>query len=214
MVERQQRARKSRDRPWTRARLAPAGLLGSLALLLLAGPALAGPLIMIPDPVSTGIHSPLASITATLAGSRTQGQLWLEYEVDAFFIDTCCDYLLDIAYPSAIVTGVDTELLASPAGGAVSWFNTSATPVDLATISMNCTTTPSDNLCRYRVRLEVSELPTSGSIQLIPVTYQELPAVPALGPGGQLLAVISMLVAGALAARRESLARPRGARPV
>jgi hypothetical protein len=192
---------RSTTRRWTSGLLAQAGML-----VMLAGAASAFPVDMIPDPVSTGIHSPLASITISLDKSRVD-PAYLEYEVRGIFIDTCCTYMLDFGFPAAVVYDVETEVLASPAGGTVSWFNAGQGNVDTATIAMTCIETVDDNECVYRVRLRLTQIVASGDIQLMPVSYviaTMLPVMPALG---QALLVASLLGLGFGASRRLGLGR-------
>jgi hypothetical protein len=189
-------SRRSRISRWTCGVLARAGLV-----VMLAGAAGAFPVDMIPDPVSTGIHSPLASITVSLDKSRVD-PAYLEYEVQGIFVDTCCTYLLDFAFPAAVVYDVETELISSPAGGTVSWFNSGQGNVDTATIAMTCIETVDDNECVYRVRLRLTQIVASGDIQMIPVSYVIGPMLPVMPALGQALLVAGLLGLGFRASRR------------
>jgi hypothetical protein len=179
-------------------------LLRVSLLVILASVARAFPVDMIPDPVSTGIHSPLASITASLQKSRVD-PAYLEFEVRGTFIDTCCTYMLDFNFPAAVVYDVETELLASPAGGTVSWFNAGQGNVDVATISMTCIETPQDNECVYRVRIRMTQIVASGDIQTMPVSYVIGPLLPVMPGWGQVLLVASLLGLGVATSRRLDL---------
>jgi len=175
-----------------------------LALVLVAGSARAFPIDMVPDPVSTGIHSPLAAITVSLDKSRVD-PAYLEYQVHGIFVDTCCTYMLDFQFPAAVVYDVETELISSPAGGTVSWFNSGQGNVDTATIAMTCVETAQDNECVYRVRLRLTQVVASGSIQLMPVTYVIGPMLPVMPVWGQALLTVGLLGLGFTALRRAGL---------
>jgi hypothetical protein len=178
----------------------PTWLVVSLFCVLVASPALAVLQVsMSPGAVSNGIHEGTASFTVSLTDSDLMAG-YIELGVRAAFIDVCCTFPLTLSFDTAIVQGVQTELVSSPAGGSISWSNPSATPIADPAFELGCSDTGSENECVYRIRLDLNNAPSTGAIGDIPVTYAMAAPVPALPLVGRVV-LGALLLAGGLRVR-------------